>query len=338
MGPNGPPLYWHQDLREWNSPVAATPWPHQVFFSYYLTDTTRENGCLRVIPGSHVNWHPLHDILPNAHEQEIRQLSQSIDETSPVFAEAEGSIDVPMQAGDLIIGDARLLHSAWGNQTNERRTLVLAWYNCFHFPRAPSWWTEPIPPEIANADTRIQYRSSRTPNIPWKNRGKDFHAKWGAAYPSSGINKGLLGRKQVGRGMPAAPVEDASLNFNAENSTKRVEKDAEPSHVSYPNSPTKCHDTVSSRSDIACSVIPDADNTDAREVMTDAENTDVKEECEVNATYSRYWSRYKVLNGQGNWWWCELNEDWFFEDRPGPWVKYKDPDSGRLYWWKNDSK
>ena len=39
-----------QDWMGWNSPLSTTPWPQVVFFSYYLTDTTTENGCLRVAP------------------------------------------------------------------------------------------------------------------------------------------------------------------------------------------------------------------------------------------------------------------------------------------------
>ena len=39
-----------QDWMGWNSPLSTTPWPQVVFFSYYLTDTTAENGCLRVAP------------------------------------------------------------------------------------------------------------------------------------------------------------------------------------------------------------------------------------------------------------------------------------------------
>ncbi len=74
----GPPLYWYQDFMKWQSPEAATPWPTRIFLSYYLTDTTRENGCLRVIPGSHGRRHELHDTLPAAHGEEI----QAIDDLS----------------------------------------------------------------------------------------------------------------------------------------------------------------------------------------------------------------------------------------------------------------
>ena len=157
---HGPPLYWHQDFMNWNSPEAATPWPTKIFLSYYLTDTNRENGCLRVIPGSHRKRHPLHDLLPDAHDAEL----QAIDDLShPAFADYPDAIDVPLKAGDLIIADARLMHSAWANQTSERRTLLLAWHDVFRFPELPSWWTRAIPDSVKNIDPNAQYERSRTP-------------------------------------------------------------------------------------------------------------------------------------------------------------------------------
>ena len=49
--PGAPPLFWHQDWYHWDDPMSCTPWPQQIFLNYYLTDTTLENGCLKVIPG-----------------------------------------------------------------------------------------------------------------------------------------------------------------------------------------------------------------------------------------------------------------------------------------------
>ena len=40
----------------------------------------------------------------------------------------DGAVDVPVQAGDLILGDARVLHGARKNQTEQRRSLVTLWY------------------------------------------------------------------------------------------------------------------------------------------------------------------------------------------------------------------
>ena len=35
---------------------------------------------------------------------------------------------MPVRAGDLVIGDARLLHAAHGNATARRRTVITMWY------------------------------------------------------------------------------------------------------------------------------------------------------------------------------------------------------------------
>jgi hypothetical protein len=157
----GPPLYWHQDFMNWNHPEAASPWPTKIFLSYYMSDTTRENGCLRVIPGTHRRRIDLHDVLPNAHTPEI----QAIDDRShPIFADHPDSIDVPLNAGDLIIADARLLHAAWPNQTAQRRTLVLAWHNVFSFPQPPSWWEGEVPDVIRNYEPGVTFESTRTPS------------------------------------------------------------------------------------------------------------------------------------------------------------------------------
>ena len=38
-------------------------------------------------------------------------------------------MDVGVKAGDLVIGDSRLLHSARANQTDCRRTVITLWYH-----------------------------------------------------------------------------------------------------------------------------------------------------------------------------------------------------------------
>ena len=56
---HSPPLFWHQDWWAWNDPVSYTDLPLQLFLMYYLVDTSIENGCLRVIEGSHRKRHPI---------------------------------------------------------------------------------------------------------------------------------------------------------------------------------------------------------------------------------------------------------------------------------------
>jgi ectoine hydroxylase-related dioxygenase (phytanoyl-CoA dioxygenase family) len=124
--PGGPPLFWHQDWWGWDDPLSYQPEPLQVFLMYYLADTDPASGCLRVVPGSHRRRHALHDILPDAHEGE---LSRAGDLAHPAFRTAPGEVEVPVAAGDLVIGDARLLHAAHANNGAAERPLITLWYH-----------------------------------------------------------------------------------------------------------------------------------------------------------------------------------------------------------------
>mgnify|MGYP001253144716 CR=1 FL=1 len=158
--PGGPPLYWHQDFMNWNHPEAVLPWTTRIFLSYYLTDTTRENGCLRVIPGTHHKRIDLHECLPPAHGEDIQAIE---DLSHPVFQDHPDAVDIPVKSEDLVIADARVLHAAWPNTTAQRRTLLLQWHSVFPFPNPPTWWKEEIPDVIPNADPNVEYERTRTP-------------------------------------------------------------------------------------------------------------------------------------------------------------------------------
>lgn len=121
----GPRLFWHYDWFAWEDPSAFKPAAPQLFFMYYLTDTRQENGCLRVIPGSHVRHNALHDELSAPHSE---ALARAEDTDRPEFSTRPDEVDVPVNAGDLLIGDARILHAAHANTTGERRTLLTLWY------------------------------------------------------------------------------------------------------------------------------------------------------------------------------------------------------------------
>ncbi len=98
----------------------------QLFAMFYLTDTTPENGCLRVIPGSHRKRHRLHDFVGVAHTGESRGMDDS---ESPLYASAEGEMDVPAKAGGLILGDGRTLHASHPNGSDKERTVITIWYH-----------------------------------------------------------------------------------------------------------------------------------------------------------------------------------------------------------------
>jgi ectoine hydroxylase-related dioxygenase (phytanoyl-CoA dioxygenase family) len=123
--PKSPRLFWHYDWFAWEDPTAYDAQPQQVFFMYYLSDTTAENGCLRAIPGSHRNHNPLHDLLAEPHSQAV---STDTAQGRAELSRRPDEIDVPVSAGDLLIGDARLLHATHPNDSDQRRTVITLWF------------------------------------------------------------------------------------------------------------------------------------------------------------------------------------------------------------------
>ena len=122
---HSPRLFWHYDWFAWEEERNYQPEPPQVFLMIYLHDTCRENGCLRVIPGSHCNHNPLQDVIDEPHAQ---HLQAGHDLTSDDFSDRPDEIDVPIKAGDLLIGDSRLLHATHANTSDQRRTVLTLWY------------------------------------------------------------------------------------------------------------------------------------------------------------------------------------------------------------------
>ena len=147
---NGPALYWHQDGIFWDQPISYTDVPHQFFLMYYLVDTDRSNGCLRVIPGSHRQRHRLHALLPRDREVVQRAEAQP---GHPALSPDPDEVDVPVRAGDLVIGDSRLLHSAHPNRSRRRRTVIVLWF-------CPTY-------DLLPAGMQAAYARNQTAAAPW---------------------------------------------------------------------------------------------------------------------------------------------------------------------------
>ena len=114
--PGGPALFWHQDWWGWQHPISRDDRIAQVALFLYMTDTTRENGCLRLIPGTHRRPHPLHDLV-DAHDPTLAEVKNPDD---AAFASHADEVDVPVTAGDVVVVDARLIHGAHPNRSGRR--------------------------------------------------------------------------------------------------------------------------------------------------------------------------------------------------------------------------
>lgn len=109
---------WHQEYRYWQS--RGLPEPDTVSAMVYLDAATRLNGCLQVIPKSHVGG-----LLPHVSRagqycvpQEV--VTAALKQSSPVFAEAE--------AGSVLFFHGNLLHASAANESNSPRLAVLITY------------------------------------------------------------------------------------------------------------------------------------------------------------------------------------------------------------------
>ena len=149
---------WAHDMAWGPTSLSCTPWPQTIFLSYYLEDTSLENGCFQVIPGTHLKRIPLHDQLVTAHEQGAR----FIEESHPImFSHHPDQVDVLTKAGSLVLGDARVLHAARKNQTAQRRNLLLLWHS--RPKTVPDYWEGEIPLMFVEDDPETTYPSSRVP-------------------------------------------------------------------------------------------------------------------------------------------------------------------------------
>ncbi|WP_181871053.1 phytanoyl-CoA dioxygenase family protein [Sphaerisporangium album] len=118
--PRSPGLWWHQDWWAWGHPRTYVRQPTQIFIMIYLEPTSRRNGCLRVIPGTHLKRHRLHDVLETPHTVEIEAAAHD----SVNHREVDGEIDIEASPGDLVIGDVRVIHATHSNETDAMRTAI----------------------------------------------------------------------------------------------------------------------------------------------------------------------------------------------------------------------
>ncbi len=109
--PGSEPVYWHRDAVVWSRPIVTV--------LLYLDDSTVENGCLQVVPGSHASPWPIH---PRLHE---------VEDQARVERLLRQAVPVPLAAGSLLITHGCLLHGAGPNlSAGPRRSLTLAYHAC----------------------------------------------------------------------------------------------------------------------------------------------------------------------------------------------------------------
>lgn len=100
---HGSKMPWHQDSNYWpiDPPELTSAWTA-------LDPATIENGCMRVIPGSHRM-----DLIPSADAGKSALRDEQVDLSQ--------AIDVPMRPGSSLVFHSRLLHGSEPNRSEQHR-------------------------------------------------------------------------------------------------------------------------------------------------------------------------------------------------------------------------
>ena len=110
---DGQPVLWHQDAAYWSlEPMnALTIW-------LAVDASTTENGCLRMIPGSH----RIPVQAPSLRNEDPNVLFSASDEELVCRLAAEaGIVDIELQPGDMSIHHPNILHCSGPNISSTRR-------------------------------------------------------------------------------------------------------------------------------------------------------------------------------------------------------------------------
>ena len=111
---------WHQDYGYWYHNGCVFPYMASVMVA--LDKTTRENGCLQMIRGSHHAGRVEHGVLPGQQVgADPRRVEEMLKSLELVYAE--------MEPGDGLFFHANVMHRSDQNRSENRRWTVLFCYN-----------------------------------------------------------------------------------------------------------------------------------------------------------------------------------------------------------------
>lgn len=135
---------WHEDSAYWQNRLSAF---HNIVTVWLAIDpSTKENGCMKVIPGTHTNGFSDYEEVDGKSNTFGRKI-KNVDESKAVYFE--------LQPGECSLHDARIMHGADPNRSSIRR----CGYTMRYFPSDIK----------VNTDARIN-----SGHKIWLARGKDL--------------------------------------------------------------------------------------------------------------------------------------------------------------------
>jgi phytanoyl-CoA hydroxylase len=114
----GLPALWHQDGHPWQERLGGAP---AVTLWVALDAASRENGCLRVVPGSHRL--ALHPLRANVDVPSIFGV-----ELDPALVDESAAVDVVLEPGDVSVHHPNLVHGSGPNRSDRPRAALAVRY------------------------------------------------------------------------------------------------------------------------------------------------------------------------------------------------------------------
>jgi phytanoyl-CoA hydroxylase len=113
---SGQAVLWHQDAGFW--PLE----PMEVVSLWLaLDDTDPDNGCLRVIPGTH-RW----DLKRNRERSDVANVLNAEIDVDPALIDESAAVDIVLRAGDVEVHHPNIVHGSHANRSDRwRRGLTI---------------------------------------------------------------------------------------------------------------------------------------------------------------------------------------------------------------------
>jgi ectoine hydroxylase-related dioxygenase (phytanoyl-CoA dioxygenase family) len=107
----GRPTPWHEDSAYWNGRLSSFEKIVTVWLA--IDRSWKENGCMRVIPGTHANGFSEYESVDSKANLFPTQIKGGVDESNAVYFELE--------SGQCSLHDSRIMHGATANKSPYRR-------------------------------------------------------------------------------------------------------------------------------------------------------------------------------------------------------------------------
>jgi ectoine hydroxylase-related dioxygenase (phytanoyl-CoA dioxygenase family) len=152
----GRSFHWHRD-----SEAEYTE------FMHYFSGATRANGCLRVIPGSHIG-------STDSLKEQVETLRQqkSPDDPSAADVELPGEVSLEIAPEHLIVRSSRIFHATWSNRTQDGRLMSHWLFRASDIENHRFDFTKYLTPELIERLTPEQQK------VLWLGRDFPLDPRW----------------------------------------------------------------------------------------------------------------------------------------------------------------